>query len=166
MKLGIVGTGQVGVRHCASCGDPRRRARDRARQPHSQDGRSGATDMRYGTPLCDRVEVKDTDYDGLKGAGMVGPWGASIGDAPEGESDAINRRRSAAGVTLGGLEGHLRDAASLDVDRRQDMPVARAVAQPFLAYGAVLDRAATKVDGIRLRHHSLTKTNQCRTLTL
>src|SRR5437763_5772353 len=30
-----------------------------------------ATDIRYGTPLCPKVEVKDADYDGLEGAGVV-----------------------------------------------------------------------------------------------
>jgi hypothetical protein len=32
---------------------------------------AAATDIRYATPLCDRVEVKDADYDGLEGAGLV-----------------------------------------------------------------------------------------------
>jgi len=30
-----------------------------------------ATDIRYSTPLCDRVEVKDADYNGLEGAGLI-----------------------------------------------------------------------------------------------
>jgi L-lactate dehydrogenase len=71
MKLGIVGTGQVGCA-IALAAVTRGSAREivlinRTRKT----AEAVVTDIRYGTPLCDRVEVKDADYDGLEGAGLV-----------------------------------------------------------------------------------------------
>jgi L-lactate dehydrogenase len=71
MKLGIVGTGEVG---CAialaavtrgSAGEIVLVNRTR------KTAAAVVTDIRYGTPLCDRVEISDVDYDGLEGSGVV-----------------------------------------------------------------------------------------------
>ena len=71
MKLGIIGTGNVG---CATAlaavarGSAREivlvnRTRKRAE--------AVATDIRYGTPLSPKVDIRDGDYDTLAGAGVV-----------------------------------------------------------------------------------------------
>src|SRR5437667_387225 len=52
-----------------------------------------------------------------------------------------NGHEQLARVALCGLERHARHAASVDADRRQDTADADAVAEPFLARGAVRDRA-------------------------
>jgi len=71
MKLGIVGTGQVGCA-IALAAVTRGSAREIVLVNRTRKtAEAVATDIRYGTPLCDRVEVKDADYDGLEGAGLV-----------------------------------------------------------------------------------------------
>jgi L-lactate dehydrogenase len=71
MKLGIVGTGQVGC-GIALAAVTRGSAREIVLVNRTRKtAEAVATDIRYGTPLCDRVEVKDADYDGLEGAGLV-----------------------------------------------------------------------------------------------
>jgi L-lactate dehydrogenase len=71
MKLGIIGVGAVGAA-TAMAVVLRARVRelvlidkDRAR------ARAVATDMHYGVPLSPLVTIKDGDYDGLEGAGLV-----------------------------------------------------------------------------------------------
>ena len=71
MKLGIVGTGQVGCA-IALAAVTRGSAREIVLVNRTRKtAEAVATDVRYGTPLCDRVDVKDADYDGLEGAGLV-----------------------------------------------------------------------------------------------
>jgi L-lactate dehydrogenase len=71
MKLGIVGTGQVGCA-IALAAVARGSAREIALVNRTRKTAAAvATDIRYGTPLCDRVEISDVDYDGLAGAGVV-----------------------------------------------------------------------------------------------
>jgi L-lactate dehydrogenase len=71
MKLGIVGTGQVGCA-IALAAVTRGSAREIVLVNRTRKtAEAVATDIRYGTPLCDRVEVKDADYDGLEGAGVI-----------------------------------------------------------------------------------------------
>jgi L-lactate dehydrogenase len=71
MKLGIVGTGQVGCA-IALAAVTRGTARDIVLVNRTRKtAEAVATDIRYGTPLCDRVEIKDADYDGLEGAGLI-----------------------------------------------------------------------------------------------
>ena len=66
-------------------------------------------------------------------------------DARRGERGRGERHDHAvvplARTALCGVEGHLRDAATVDADRRQDPARAHALAQPFLARDAVRDRA-------------------------
>src|SRR5262245_5252263 len=58
--------------------------------------------------------------------------GAARGDGVI--SNALERTQSImAGTALRGLEGHLRHAAVMDANRRQDPPRANALAQSFLA---------------------------------
>jgi malate/lactate dehydrogenase len=71
MKMGIVGTGNVGCA-CAMAAVTRGSARmivlvNRTRKT----AEAVATDMRYGTPLGPKVDIVDGDYDALKGAGVV-----------------------------------------------------------------------------------------------
>src|SRR5437764_3031580 len=61
--------------------------------------------------------------------------------AGAGHDDVVERRRTVAGAALRSLEGHARYPASVDADRRQDPADANTLAQPFLARGAVCDRA-------------------------
>jgi L-lactate dehydrogenase len=71
MKLGVVGTGQVGCA-IALAAVTRGSAREIVLVNRTRKtAEAVATDIRYGTPLCDRVEVKDADYDGLEGAGVI-----------------------------------------------------------------------------------------------
>jgi L-lactate dehydrogenase len=71
MKLGIVGTGQVGCA-IALAAVTRGSAREIVLVNRTRKtAEAVATDIRYGTPLCDRVEIRDADYDGLEGAGLV-----------------------------------------------------------------------------------------------
>src|SRR5271155_2940993 len=71
MKIGIIGTGAVGCA-CALAAVTRGSAReivlvDRTRKK----AEAGAADIRYGTPLCPKVEITEGDYDSLDGAALV-----------------------------------------------------------------------------------------------
>jgi L-lactate dehydrogenase len=71
MKLGIVGTGSVGCA-IALAAVTRGSAREiilvnRTRKT----AEAVATDIRYGTPLGQKVDISDGDYDALSGAGVI-----------------------------------------------------------------------------------------------
>jgi L-lactate dehydrogenase len=71
MKIGIVGTGNVGCA-CATAAVTRGSARtivlvNRTRKT----AEAVATDLRYGTPLGPKLDIVDGDYDALRGAGVV-----------------------------------------------------------------------------------------------
>jgi L-lactate dehydrogenase len=71
MKIGIIGTGAVGCA-CALAAVIRGSAReivlvDRTRKK----AEAVAADIRYGTPLCPKVEITEGDYDSLDGAALV-----------------------------------------------------------------------------------------------
>lgn len=71
MKLGIIGTGNVGCAVALACA-----MRGSARQVvlvnrTAQTAEAVATDIRYGTPLGPKVDIKEGDYDALAGAGAV-----------------------------------------------------------------------------------------------
>jgi L-lactate dehydrogenase len=71
MKLGIVGTGNVGCATALAAV-----ARGSAREivlvnRTRKTAEAVATDIRYGTPLFPRVDIRDGDYDALAGAGVV-----------------------------------------------------------------------------------------------
>jgi len=71
MKIGIVGTGNVGCA-CAMAAVIRGSAREIVlvnRNPKTAE--AVATDMRYGTPLRPKVDIVDGDYAALEGAGIV-----------------------------------------------------------------------------------------------
>jgi L-lactate dehydrogenase len=71
MKLGIVGTGNVG-NACAFAAVTRGRAREIVLVNRTRKTAAAvATDMRYGTPLGPRVDIVDGDYDSLSGCGVV-----------------------------------------------------------------------------------------------
>src|SRR5256885_16154397 len=71
MKIGIIGTGNVGCA-CAMAVVARGSAREiilvnRTRKT----AEAVATDIRYGIPLGRKVEIADGDYDDLRGARVV-----------------------------------------------------------------------------------------------
>ncbi len=71
MKLGIVGTGSVGCAIALSAV-----TRGSAREivlvnRTSKTAEAVATDIRYGTTLCSKVDIRSGDYDALAGAGVV-----------------------------------------------------------------------------------------------
>src|ERR1700749_1456881 len=71
MKLGIIGTGNVGCA-IALAAVTRGSAREivlvnRTRQV----AQAVATDLRYGTTLGPKIDLSDGDYDDLRGAGVV-----------------------------------------------------------------------------------------------
>src|SRR5262245_42021131 len=71
MKIGIIGTGNVGCA-CAMAAVNRGSAREIVLVNRSRKtAEAVATDMRYGTPLGPKVDIVDGDYDDLKGAGIV-----------------------------------------------------------------------------------------------
>jgi L-lactate dehydrogenase len=71
MKLGIVGTGSVGCA-IALAAVTRGSARDIVLVNRtSKTAEAVATDLRYGTPLCPKVDIRHGDYDALAGAGVV-----------------------------------------------------------------------------------------------
>src|ERR1700746_3734049 len=71
MKLGIVGTGQVGCA-IALAAATRGSAREIVLVNRTRKtAEAVATDIRYGTPLCPKVDIKDADYDGLAGSAVV-----------------------------------------------------------------------------------------------
>jgi L-lactate dehydrogenase len=71
MKLGIVGTGNVGCA-CAMAAVIRGSAREVVLvNRNAKTAAAVATDMRYGTPLGPKVDIVDGDYDALEGAGIV-----------------------------------------------------------------------------------------------
>ena len=71
MKIGIVGTGNVGSA-CAMAAVIRGSAREIVLvNRERKTAEAVATDMRYGTPLGPKVDIVDGDYDALEGAGIV-----------------------------------------------------------------------------------------------
>jgi L-lactate dehydrogenase len=71
MKLGIIGTGNVGCAIALAAA-----ARGSAREivlvnRTRKTAEAVATDIRYGAPLSPKVDVRDGDYDALAGAGVV-----------------------------------------------------------------------------------------------
>jgi L-lactate dehydrogenase len=71
MKLGIVGTGNVGCA-IALAAVTRGSAREIVLVNRtSKTAEAVATDIRYGTPLSPKVDIRHGDYDALAGAGVV-----------------------------------------------------------------------------------------------
>jgi L-lactate dehydrogenase len=71
MKLGIVGTGNVGCA-IALAAVTRGSAREIVLVNRtSKVAEAVATDLRYGTPLGPRVDISHGDYGALQGAGVV-----------------------------------------------------------------------------------------------
>ena len=71
MKLGIVGTGNVGCA-CTMAAVMRGSAREIVLVNRTRKtAEAVATDIRYGTPLGGKVDIVDGDYDALSGAGIV-----------------------------------------------------------------------------------------------
>jgi L-lactate dehydrogenase len=71
MKIGIVGTGNVGCA-CAMAAVNRGSARDIVLVNRTRKtAEAVATDIRYGTPLGPKVAIADGDYDALAGAAVV-----------------------------------------------------------------------------------------------
>jgi L-lactate dehydrogenase len=71
MKLGIVGTGNVGCA-IALAGVTRGSAREIVLVNRTvKTAEAVATDIRYGTPVCPKVDIRHGDYGALAGAGVV-----------------------------------------------------------------------------------------------
>lgn len=71
MKLGIIGTGNVGCA-IALAAVTRGSAREIVLVNRTRKvAQAVATDLRYGTPLGPRIDLTDGDYDDLRGAGVV-----------------------------------------------------------------------------------------------
>jgi L-lactate dehydrogenase len=71
MKLGIIGTGNVGC-SCAMAAAIRGSAREIVLVNRTRKtAEAVATDIRYGTPLGCKVDIVDGDYDALKDAGVI-----------------------------------------------------------------------------------------------
>ncbi len=71
MKIGIVGVGAVGCA-IALAATTRGSAREIVLVNRTRKtAEAVATDLRYGTPLCPKVDITDGDYDALSGAGVV-----------------------------------------------------------------------------------------------
>ena len=71
MKLGIIGTGNVG-NAIALAAVTRGSAREIVLVNRtSKTAEAVATDIRYGTPLCPKVDISHGDYDAVAGAGVV-----------------------------------------------------------------------------------------------
>ena len=71
MKLGIIGTGNVGCA-CTMAAVIRGSAREIVLVNRTRKtAEAVATDIRYGTPLGSKVDIVDGDYDALSGAGIV-----------------------------------------------------------------------------------------------
>src|ERR1700757_2600025 len=69
MKLGIIGVGAVGAATAMAVA-LRARVRELVLIDRNR-ARAVATDMHYGAPLSPVVTIRDSDYDDLKGAGLV-----------------------------------------------------------------------------------------------
>ena len=71
MKLGIIGTGNVGCA-IALAAVTRGSAREIVLVNRTRrTAEAVATDIRYGVPLSPPVDIKDGDFDALAGAGVV-----------------------------------------------------------------------------------------------
>jgi L-lactate dehydrogenase len=71
MKLGIIGSGKVGCA-IALAAVTRGSAREIVLVNRTRKtAQAVATDIRYGTPLTQKVEIRDGDYDALAGSGVV-----------------------------------------------------------------------------------------------
>src|SRR5947209_4566981 len=71
VKIGIIGTGNVGCA-CAMAAVNRGSAREIVLVNRTRKtAQAVATDMRYGTPLGPKIDIVDGDYDALAGCGIV-----------------------------------------------------------------------------------------------
>jgi malate/lactate dehydrogenase len=109
MKLGIVGTGNVGCA-IALAAVTRGSAREIVLVNRTRKtAEAVATDLRYGTPLTPRVDIRDGDYADREGAGVVlitsgvneKTGGATDRNDPQGRLKLLDTSARIAEIVLG-----------------------------------------------------------------
>jgi L-lactate dehydrogenase len=158
VKIGIVGTGNVGCA-CAMAALIRGSAREIVLVNRTRKtAEAVATDMRYGTPLGPKVDIVDGDYDDLKGAGIVlitsgvneKTGGATDRNDPKGRLKLLDKNAEIYRDIVPRIARAEPDALLLVVTDPPD-PLAD-VAREAAGHGRVLS-TGTFLDSLRFRAH-------------
>lgn len=158
MKLGIIGTGNVGAA-CAFAAVTRGSAREIVLVNRTRKAAEAvATDIRYGTPLGPTVEIIDGDYDALNGADLVmitsgvneKKGGATDRDDPKGRLNLLSKNAEIYADIVPKIVGSAPDSILLVVTDPPD-PLAD-IARNISGHDRVLS-AGTYLDTQRFRVH-------------
>jgi L-lactate dehydrogenase len=158
MKLGIIGTGNVGCAIALAAvtrGSAREIVLVNRRRKVAQ---AVATDLRYGTPLGPRVELSDGDYADLQGAGVVlitsgvneKTGGATDRNDPQGRLRLLDKNADIYRDIVPKIVHAAPDAVLVTVTDPPD-PLAD-VARTLAGHDRVLS-AGTLLDSLRFRVH-------------
>ena len=159
MKIGIVGTGNVGCA-CAMAAVIRGIAREIVLVNRDRKtAEAVATDIRYGTPLGPKVDIVDGDYDALEGAGIVlitvgvneKTGGATDRSDPQGRLKLLDKKRRhlsrcrsqdrAGGAQSGAARGE-RSARSARRCRTRDVPRHGGIEHRYISRQPALSRSS------------------------
>jgi L-lactate dehydrogenase len=158
LKLGIVGTGNVG-RAIALAAVMRGSAREIVLVNRTRKtAQAVATDLRYGTPLAPRVDIVDGDYRALAGCGVVlitagvneKTGGATDRGDPRGRLKLLQKNAAVYREIVPPIAGAAPDAVLVAVTDPPD-PLAD-IARQAAGHDRVLS-AGTFLDSLRFRVH-------------
>jgi len=158
MKLGIVGTGNVGCA-IALAAVTRGSAREIVLVNRTRKtAEAVATDLRYGTPLSPKVDIRDGDYADLAGAGVVlitsgvneKTGGATDRNDPQGRLRLLDKNAAIYREIVPQIVRAAPDAVLVAVTDPPD-PLAD-IARQAAGHGRVLS-AGTFLDSLRFRVH-------------
>lgn len=158
MKLGIIGTGNVGCA-IALAAVTRGSAREIVLVNRTRKvAQAVATDLRYGTPLGPKIDLSDGDYDDLRGAGVVlitsgvneKTGGATDRSDPQGRLRLLDKNAEIYRDIVPKIVGAAPEAVLVAVTDPPD-PLAD-VALNLAGHGRVLS-AGTLLDSLRFRVH-------------
>jgi L-lactate dehydrogenase len=157
MKIGIVGTGNVGCA-CAMAAVNRGSAREIVLVNRTRKtAEAVATDIRYGTPLGTKVDIVDGDYDALAGAAVVmitsgvneKTGGATDRSDPQGRLRLLDKNAAIYRDIVPRIVAAAADAVLLVVtdppDPLADVALALAKQAPVISAGTFLDSLRFRV---------------------
>jgi L-lactate dehydrogenase len=158
MKLGIIGTGNVGCA-IALAAVTRGSAREIVLVNRTRrTAEAVATDIRYGVPLSPPVDIKDGDFDALAGAGVVlitsgvneKTGGATDRNDPQGRLRLLDKNAAIYRDIVPQIVGAAPEAVLVAVTDPPD-PLAD-IAREAAGHGRVLS-TGTYLDSLRFRVH-------------
>ena len=162
MKLGIIGTGNVGCA-IALAAVTRGSAREIVLVNRTRKvAQAVATDLRYGTPLGPKIDLSDGDYDDLRGAGVVlitsgvneKTGGATDRSDPQGRLRLLDKNAEIYRDIVPKIVRAVPQAVLVAVTDPPDplADVARNLARNLAGHDRVLS-AGTLLDSLRFRVH-------------